>query len=103
MEQEASNFVAGFATIAMSSATGKHEQNEPDHDPMAKSIPDPTDVAAVSADAKSSASGGVPNKKHDKTKQPMEEAMWSQMRPIMHVLGDVADGWERFAKYECHR
>ena len=100
VEQEASNFVAGFATIAMSSATGKHEQNEPEHDPVASSIPDPTSVASASADAKSSAAGEKPNKKHDKTKQPMEDAMWSQMRPIMHILGDIADGWERFAKYD---
>lgn len=98
VEQEASNFVAGFATIAMSSATGKHEHNEPEHDPVASSVPDPTEIASASADAKSSAAGGIPSKKHDKTKQPMEEAMWSQMRPVMHILGDIADGWERFAK-----
>ena len=98
VEQEASNFVAGFATIAMSSATGKHEQNEPEHDPVAASVPDPTNIASASADAKSSAAGGIPTKEHDKTKQPMEDAMWSQMRPIMHILGDIADAWERFAK-----
>ena len=99
VEQEASNFVAGFATIAMSSATGKHEQGEPEDDPLAASAPDPTNIAAASADAKSSAAGGKPTKEHDKTKHPMEDAMWSQMRPIMHVLGDIADGWERFGKY----
>ena len=99
VEQEASNFVAGFATIAMSSATGKHEAADPETDPVNSSVPDPTNVAMVSADAKSSAAGGMPNAKHDKTKQPMEDAMWTQMRPIMHIVGDIADGWERFAKY----
>ena len=99
VEQEASNFVAGFATIAMSSATGKHEQSDPEYDPVATSVPDPTRIAAASTDAKSSAAGGKPTAEHDKTKQPMEEAMWSKMRPTMHVLGDIADGWERFAKY----
>ncbi|KAL8868900.1 MAG: hypothetical protein Q9174_004679 [Haloplaca sp. 1 TL-2023] len=49
------------------------------------------------ADAKSSAQGGTPTKYHDKTKQPMEDAMWGKMRPVMHVVGDLADGWERFA------
>jgi len=36
--------------------------------------------------------------KHDKARQPMEDAMWTKMRPIMHVVGDIADGWERFVK-----
>jgi len=27
----------------------------------------------------------------------MEEAVWAKMRPAMHVVGDMADGWERFA------
>lgn len=99
VEQEAQNFVAGFATIAMSSATGKHEQGDLEHDPVDSSVPDPTNIASASVDAQSSAAGGKPSKAHDKTKQPMEDAMWSKMRPVMHALGDVADGWERFAKY----
>ena len=99
MEQEASNFVAGFATIAMSSATGKHEQADPEGTPGQTSIPDPTNMASVSADAQSSAAGGIPTEQHDKTKKPMEEAIWQKMRPIMHIIGDVADGWERFAKH----
>jgi hypothetical protein len=97
VEQEASNFVAGIGTIAMSSATGKHDQGDPDSDPLGGSAPDPTDLAARGADAKASASGSKPNATHDKTKQPMEDAMWTKMRPTMHVIGDVADGWERFA------
>ena len=23
--------------------------------------------------------------------------MWNKMRPIMHTIADIADGWERFA------
>lgn len=99
MEQEASNFVSGFASIALSSATGKHEQGDPESDQLSSSIPDPTKAALAGADAKVSSGGGIPTKHHDKTKQPMEDAMWSKMRPIMHALGDIADGWERFAKY----
>ena len=97
VEQEASNFVAGIGTIAMSSATGKHEQGDPDTDPLADSTPDPTNIAMTGADAKASAQGAKPNAAHDKTKQPMEDAMWSKMRPVMHIVGDIADGWERFA------
>ena len=98
VEQEASNFVTGFASIALSSATGKHDQSDPKSDPLDSSVPDPTNMALAGADAKDSTSGGTPTTKHDKTKQPMEDAMWTKMRPIMHVVGDIADGWERFAK-----
>ena len=115
VEQEASNFVSGIGSIALSSATGKHdqgdpepealtsnegkhEQGDPDSDPFDKSVPDPTSMARAGADAKSSAQGGTPNEHHDKTKQPVEDAMWGKMRPVMHVIGDISDGWERFAK-----
>ncbi|KAK3167256.1 hypothetical protein OEA41_010382 [Lepraria neglecta] len=97
VEQEAHNFVSGIGSIALSSAAGKHEQADPDSDPLNESVPDPTNMASDAAAAKQSAQGGTPNAKHDKTKQPMEQAMWLKMRPIMHVIGDIADGWERFA------
>lgn len=93
VEKEASNFVAGIGTIAVSSATGKHG-TDVDED---ASSPDPTRIASAGADAQTAASGGAVSKTHDKTKQPMEDAMWAQMRPVMHTIGDIADGWERFA------
>ena len=99
VEQEASNFVASFAHIALSSATGKHEQGDPGSDPFGDSVPDPTRMAVEGAQAKDSTSGASSPVHHDKTKQPMEEAMWTKMRPIMHVVGEISDGWERFAKY----
>ncbi|KAL9638361.1 MAG: hypothetical protein Q9164_001593 [Protoblastenia rupestris] len=97
VEQEAHNFVSGIGSIALSSAAGKHEQGDPDSDPVNKSVPDPTHIASGGAEAKVSAQGGDPSVHHDKTKQPMEDAMWTKMRPAMHVVGDIADGWERFA------
>jgi len=98
VEQEASNFVNGFASIALSSATGKHPQGEPpEADSHDDKVPDPTRIAIGAADAKDKASGGIPSKEHDKTKVPMETAMWTKMRPIMHGLADVTDAWERFA------
>lgn len=100
VEQEASNFVNGIASIALSSATGKHPGNGPggaeDEDGPGDAAPDPTSIAVGAADAKDAASGGRPGAKHDKTKVPMEAAMWTKMRPAMHALGDVADTWERF-------
>lgn len=99
VEQEAHNFVSGIGSIALSSAAGKHEPAGSGNDPLNKSVPDPTDMASDAAAAKQSAQGAQPGAHHDKTKQPMEQAMWTKMRPIMHVVGDIADGWERFAKY----
>jgi len=98
VENEASNFVSSFAQIALSSATGKHDQGDPNTDPVGESVPDPSKMAIAGAEAKSSAQGNKPNATHDKAKQPMEDAMWVKMRPIMHVIGDIADGWERFVK-----
>ena len=60
--------------------------------------PDPTAIATGAADAKDKAAGGKPHAGHDKTKVPVETAMWTKMRPIMHGLGDFTDAWERFAK-----
>jgi len=98
VEQEASNFVNGFASIALSSATGKHPQGEPpDEDSPDSSVPDPTRLAIGAADARDQAAGAKPSKHHDKTKVPMETAMWTKMRPIMHGIADVTDTWERFA------
>jgi hypothetical protein len=100
VEAEASNFVNGIASVALSSATGKHPQGEPPTEDGSPSsaIPDPTAIATSAANAKDKTAGGKPSKEHDKTKVPMETAMWTKMRPIMHGIGDVTDTWERFAK-----
>jgi len=103
VEREASNFVNGIASIALSSASGKHPQGEPpaEDDSSADAVPDPTSIAVGVADAKETASGGTPTSHHDKTKVPMETAMWTKMRPIMHGIADTTDTWERFAKLVC--
>ncbi|EXJ87947.1 hypothetical protein A1O1_04874 [Capronia coronata CBS 617.96] len=101
VEQEASNLVTGIASVAISSAAGRHDPANPDEEGGSKTLdggmPDPTKIASAAADASSSAQGGTPEAAHDKTKQPMEETVWKQMRPVMHVLNDVSDTWERFA------
>ncbi|THW62460.1 hypothetical protein D6C91_05614 [Aureobasidium pullulans] len=98
-EAEASNFVNSIASVALASASGKHPQTEPPPGQagVADSIPDPTAIAMSASTAKTSAEGKAAAPTHDKTKVPMETAMWSKMRPIMHGLADVADTWERFA------
>ncbi|KAI9651309.1 hypothetical protein NHQ30_001347 [Ciborinia camelliae] len=102
VEQEASNFVNSFTSIAISSAAGKHPQGDPHGDEAGASTledaaPDPTNVAVGAADAKSSSAGDQTNSYHDKTKEPMSAAMWSKTRPVMHAIADISDGWERFA------
>ncbi len=101
VEQEASNFVNGFTSIAISSAAGKHPQGDPHGEEQGASgledrAPDPTNIAIGATNAKDKASGGEPSVAHDKTKEPMSAAMWSKARPVMHAIADVSDGWERF-------
>lgn len=45
------------------------------------------------------AGGTIPESQgeDDKTKVPVETAMWNKMTPIMKGLSDFVDGWERFA------
>lgn len=100
VEQEASNLVSGIASVAISSAAGRHDQSNPGEGQGAgtglEKAPDPTKMATSAADATASASGGDTGA-HDKTKQPIEQAVWLKMRPAMHAIGDISDGWERFA------
>ncbi|KAH7314114.1 hypothetical protein BKA65DRAFT_600161 [Rhexocercosporidium sp. MPI-PUGE-AT-0058] len=101
VEQEASNFVNGFTSIAISSATGKHpdvdtQVAEGGSNGLETRVPDPMNFAMGAADAKDKAAGGEPNAVHDKTKEPMSATMWSKTRPVMHAIGDISDGWERF-------
>ena len=100
VEQEASNFVSSFAHITLSAAAGKRPENDLQDKEGAidKAVPDPTRVATSAVEAKKSTGDSAPEI-HDKTKQPMEDAMWNNLRPVMRVTGDIADGWERFAKY----
>ncbi|ROV99808.1 hypothetical protein VSDG_02938 [Cytospora chrysosperma] len=96
VEQEASGFVNGIATVALSSASGKHPADDDEDGSLGDVVPDPTAIALKAADAKDTAGGGQPGANHNKTKVPMETAMWTKMRPFMHALADIADTWERF-------
>lgn len=92
--------MSSFAQITLSAAAGQHPENDlqDKEGVIDTNVPDPTKLASGAVEAKKSTADGTPIE-HDKTKQPVEEAMWNQLRPIMHIIGDIADGWERFAKY----
>ncbi|KAK7712745.1 hypothetical protein SLS57_007699 [Botryosphaeria dothidea] len=101
VEQEASNFFNGIASVTLSSVAGKHPQSDPTTEdgssaPQGSAVPDPTAIAVGAANAKDATSGAKPDAHHDKTKVPMETAMWSKMRPIMHGIAELTDTWERF-------
>ena len=96
VEQEASGFVNGIATVALSSASGKHPADDDEDGSPGESVPDPTSFALHAADARNAADGDKPGADHKKAKVPMQTAMWTKMRPLMHALADVADTWERF-------
>lgn len=98
VEQEATNFVNSIASVALSSAAGKHPQDDDEGiDPAQEAVPDPTSIAIGAANTKEKAKGSIPSSKHDKTKVPVEAAMWSKMKPAMRMLADTTDTWERFA------
>jgi hypothetical protein len=98
VEQEASNFVSGITSVALSSAAGKHPGDAAEDEGPEDSAPDPSAIAVGASEARSVSTGAKPEagSKHDKTKEPMEAAIWNKMKPIMHALADVADTWERF-------
>ncbi|KAH8819104.1 hypothetical protein F5884DRAFT_759469 [Xylogone sp. PMI_703] len=100
VENEATNFVNGLTSIMISSASGKHPQGDPDSaegkSSLEDSAPDPSNMAMSVADAKDKPSGTQTDAVQDKTKEPVSAVMWSKTRPVMHVLADISDGWERF-------
>ncbi|KZW01231.1 hypothetical protein EXIGLDRAFT_666523 [Exidia glandulosa HHB12029] len=94
VEQEASNFVTGFASIALSSASESRADAD-EGGVLENAVPDAGEIATVAVDAQQAAGGDPKHVRHDKTKAPMQEAMWQQTRPIMHALADACDTWER--------
>ncbi|KAK8070252.1 hypothetical protein PG994_006868 [Apiospora phragmitis] len=90
VEQEASNFFNGITAIILTSATGKHPQGEGGAQRRER-------PRRQRAGPDGHRAGGKPSPRHDKTKKPVENAMWSKMRPLMKIVGDITDTWERFA------
>ncbi|KAI0937422.1 hypothetical protein AcV5_005335 [Taiwanofungus camphoratus] len=108
VEQEASNFVTGVASLAVGTATGQKsapptrdaeaaEKDEEEDSGVGAALPDPTSMAAATVDAKHVAHGGRADGKHDATKTHVETAIWEKARPVMRALADITDVWERFS------
>ncbi|CAG7563787.1 unnamed protein product [Fusarium equiseti] len=99
LEREASNFATGIVALSINIFVDKDPQHDESQRGGGKTanLPDPRSMATRIATAKDKA-GGVDNPSWDKTKSPMQELMWSQMRPLMHWICRFCDIWERSAK-----
>ncbi|KAG5789490.1 hypothetical protein H9Q69_011454 [Fusarium xylarioides] len=98
LEREASNFATGLVALSINIFVDK----DPQHDESQRggertvNLPDPRSLATRIATAKDIAAG-VEKPSWDKSKSPMQELMWSQMRPLMHWICRFCDVWERSA------
>ncbi|KAI0652776.1 hypothetical protein C8Q79DRAFT_899595 [Trametes meyenii] len=139
VEQEASHFVAALGAIGAGTVMGqggspKRKHGEPradekndaqgemetetdqgegtSDDSIAGALPNPSDFALHAKNVKDTAnSNGVHDPAADVAKKSVESALWEKMRPVMRILADVADTWERlgnaiepappFPKYEA--
>ena len=50
-------------------------------------------------DAAKAAGGENPSSKHDKTKKPVSEAVWTKARPVMHGIADVRDSHNQMPEH----
>jgi hypothetical protein len=103
LEREASNFATGIVALSINVFVDKDPQHDESQRGGGKTanLPDPRSLATRIATAKDKAAG-IDNPSWDKTKSPMQELMWSQMRPLMHWICRFCDIWERSAKYVFH-
>lgn len=103
VENEASNFVNGIATVAMASAIGKSHESDQDQaakkTPLDKVLPDPVDMTMSTAEGKAKAGGELATAEHNKAKDPIIDSIWKGMRPAMRGIEDFCDNYERLAKY----
>ncbi|KAJ5936536.1 hypothetical protein N7466_002986 [Penicillium verhagenii] len=105
-EEEASNFVENVRHN-IQRAVGMHNnpQQDGDGDPLEGKIPKPMSKALGAVQSVGSAPGHI-TECTDQTQQPMEEIIWAGLNPesiakvldiAPHVIGELADDWERFA------
>jgi hypothetical protein len=106
VEEEAANFVDNIRHL-VGKAIGMHESEHREGDPLEGKVPKPVRNAAKAVKAAGSAPGHTSDDK-DQTQRPMEEMIWAkanpkQIEPVIkttpHLVGEVVDNWERFAKW----
>ncbi|KAH9847923.1 hypothetical protein C2E23DRAFT_846279 [Lenzites betulinus] len=123
VEQEASHFVAALGAIGAGTVMGqggspKRKRGEPradekgdaegemetetdngdgiSDDSIGGALPDPSDFALHAKNVKDTTNNdGVHDPAADVAKKSVEGALWEKMRPVMRILADIADTWER--------
>ncbi|KAK5212414.1 hypothetical protein LTR72_012372, partial [Exophiala xenobiotica] len=105
MEEEAANFVDNVRHN-LQRAIGMHNKPQQEGDPLEGKVPKPVREAVKAVQAAGSAPGHI-TETTDQTQEPMEEIIWAGVNPetvanildvAPHVVGEVADNWERVAK-----
>lgn len=105
IEEEAANF---FQNIRhnIQKAVGMHDSDSQDGDPLEGKVPKPVRKTIRNFQAEGAAAGHIGDNT-DQTQKPMEELIWKGVNPETidrmmdvspHIIGEVADNWERFAK-----
>ncbi|KZL70546.1 hypothetical protein CT0861_09889 [Colletotrichum tofieldiae] len=97
VENEASNFITSVSAIATNLMTGKDPHGAPNEVEGGskqgfKPQLDVTTMAVVKDKAE-----GMDRPSQDKTKAPMEEKVWEQMTPLLHMIVLISDFWERLS------
>ncbi|WQF86745.1 hypothetical protein CDEST_11759 [Colletotrichum destructivum] len=97
VENEASNFITSVSAIATNLMTGHDPHGAPnEQEEGSKKGFDPQFDVTTMAVVKDKAEG-VDRPSQDKTKAPMEEKVWEQMTPLLHMIILISDSWERFS------
>jgi hypothetical protein len=105
IEEEAANFVKNIRHN-IQKAVGMHNEENPEGDPLEGKLPKPIRKAVKAVQNEGAAAGHI-GENNDQTQEPMEELIWKSVNPksisrfmdvAPHVVGEVADNWERFAK-----
>jgi hypothetical protein len=105
VEEEAASFVSNIRHL-IQRTIGMHEKQGQEGDPLESKIPGPIRKVVKNVKAQGSAAGQA-TESDDQTKEPMEKVLWSGMKPenlepivkaFPHVIGEVVDNFERFAK-----
>lgn len=108
VEQEAANFADNIRHL-ITRSVGVHKSQDEGGDPLEGKVPKPVRNAVRKVQAEGQAAGHV-QEEEDPVQKPMEEMLWDKVKPekldpilknVPHVLGELADNYERFSKYVC--
>jgi hypothetical protein len=106
VEQEAADFADNIRHLVTRSM-GMHKSQDEGGDPLEGKVPKPVRKAVRKLQAEGQAAGHAQEEK-DPVEKPMEDMLWDKVKPekvdpilkkFPHVLGEIVDNYERFAKY----